>query len=166
MTIVRASIAIVLSILISACASSVEATLPPQPDISVVRLRSEPYSFEYSSGLDAPARVVVRDLQTWQSLWAQIYRRHGAAPPLPTIDFSREMIIVAALGSRASGGYGIIIDGASWQGSGIAVTVRSISPGPRCGVTAALTQPVDIARMPRRDGEVRFVERAEVSDCS
>jgi hypothetical protein len=142
------------------------AVAASQPDISVARLRSEPYSLDYNSGLDSPARLVVRDAETWRSLWAQIYRNHGVAPPIPTIDFSREMLVVAALGSRASGGYSIMIDGASAQGSDVVVTVRSISPGPKCGVTAALTQPVDVARMPRRDGPVRFVERAEVTACS
>lgn len=77
------------------------------------------------------------------------------------------MVVVVALGLRMSGGYGILIDGASEIGADeVAVAVRSISPGPRCGVTGALIQPVDIARLPRRDGPVHFVEDSEVHSCT
>jgi hypothetical protein len=157
--------AVVLSLFASACASSEQSTLPPGPNIPVVRLRAEPYSFEFYSGLNTPARLVVRDAAAWQSLWAQIYQRRFPVPPVPAIDFSREMLVVVALGSRSSGGYGILIDGASGEGANVTIAVRSISPAPTCGVTGALTQPVDIARLPRKDGEVRFLERAEVKEC-
>jgi hypothetical protein len=156
---------VMLTLLASACASPEQSTLPPGPSIPVVRLRAEPYSFEFYSGLNTPARLVVRDAAAWQSLWAQIYQRRFPVPPVPAIDFSREMLVVVALGSRSSGGYGIMIDGASDGGAYVTIAVRSISPSPKCGVTAALTQPVDIARLPRRDGEVRFLEHAEVREC-
>jgi hypothetical protein len=157
--------AIALTLFAAACASSEQSTLPPGPKIPVVRLRAEPYSFEFYSGLNTPARLAVRDAASWQSLWAQIYQRRFPVPPVPAIDFSRDMLVVAALGSRSSGGYVILIDGASGEGADVTIAVRSISPGPKCGVTGALTQPVDIARLPRRDGEVRFLEHAEIRDC-
>jgi hypothetical protein len=132
----------------------------------MVRLRGDPYSFASSSGLDKPARIVVRDDVTWRALWSQIYLGSAPVPPLPAIDFSREMIVVVALGSRSTGGYGILLEDASADAKdGTAIAVRSMSPGPGCGVTLAFTQPVDIARLPLRQGEVRFVERAQVFDC-
>ena len=157
---------VMLTLCLAACAAPEQSTLPPGPTLPVVRLRSEPYSFEYNSGLSAPARLVVRDAGAWQSLWTQIYDGRSTVPPLPAVDFSRDMIVVAALGTRSSGGYSIMIDGASGAGANITIAVRAISPGRTCGVTAALTQPVDIARLPRRDGKVSFVERAEVKECS
>jgi hypothetical protein len=156
---------IVFTVVGCACAGSEMSTSPPGTPVSIVRLRSEPYSFTFVSGFDKPARLVVRDAATWQSVWAQTFRG-GSVPPIPVIDFSREMLVVVALGSHSSGGYGILLDGASAEATGdLAVEVRSISPGSGCGVTAAFTQPVDIARVPRRDGAVRFVESSEVTNC-
>jgi hypothetical protein len=133
--------------------------------IPIVRLRAEPYSFTYYSGMDTPARLVIRDAVEWRVVWNEIHRRQSPLPTLPAVDFAREMIVIAALGSHSSGGYGILVDRAFEAGtSAISVAIRSISPGPRCGVTAAFTQPVDIARIPRR-GNVRFVEHAEITDC-
>jgi len=154
------------AVLAAGCATSEVSTSPPGSSISIVRLRSEPYSFTFVSGFNEPARLMVRDPATWQAVWVQTFRGASPLPPLPDIDFSREMVVVVALGSHSSGGYGILIEGASEAGAdGVELAIHSISPGPKCGVTGAFTQPVDIARMPRRDGAVRFVERNEVTHC-
>ena len=133
--------------------------------VAVTRLRGEPYPLTHYSGLTTAQRLVVRDEAAWRDAWAAIWRDATPAPPLPSIDFAREMVVVAALGERNSGGYGILIDSAAASGGGLRVFVRTTSPGPRCFVTGALTQPVDAARLPRVDGPVEFVERAEVTDC-
>jgi hypothetical protein len=154
-------------VLNSACSDDPRPTQTlPGTSLTMVRLRDEPYSFSFNSGFDKPARLVVRDPVTWRVVWNQTYLRQTPVPPLPSVDFSREMIVVAALGSRSSGGYSILLDGASGLANdGIEVIVDSSSPGSECGVTAAFTQPVDIARLPLRIGAVNFVERAHVSHC-
>jgi PrcB C-terminal len=157
---------VALAMVAVACSSSEISTSPPGVAIPVVRLRSDPYSFTFYSGMTVPARLVVRDAVTWQAVWAQVYRGMSPVPPTPSIDFSQEMVIVAALGTYGSGGYGILVDGASEaDAGGAAIAIRSNSPGPSCVVTLAFTQPVDIARMPRRDGAVTFVERSSVTNC-
>jgi hypothetical protein len=107
---------------------------------------------------------VIRDPVTWQTVWKEIWRGSSEVPPVPAIDFSSEMIVVAALGARSTGGYGILIDGANEVANGgVNVTIRSTSPL-NCLVTEAFTQPVDIARVPIR-GKVEFTERSEVHQC-
>ena len=133
--------------------------------VPVVRLRAEPYSLTYLSGLDEPRRTVVRDEPAWREAWSGIWRRHSPEPPLPQVDFAREMLVVAALGTRPTTGYSILIDSAFADGEGLLVQVRTIAPGPRCGTGQALTQPVDVARVPRTEGAVRFRDRPEVHDC-
>ena len=149
-----------------ACSSSEISTSPPGTAIPIVRLRSDPYSFAFYSGITAPARLVVRDAVTWQAAWAQINRGVSPVSPAPSIDFSREMVIVAALGTRGSSGYDVLIDGATEaDAGGAAIAIRSTSPGVGCASLTVLTQPVDIARMPIRNGAVTFVERSSVTNC-
>lgn len=136
----------------------------PATPVTVTRLRPEPLSFTYNSGLTRAQRLVVRDEATWRELWASIWRG-GSVPPLPPVDFTREMLIVAALGQQPTGGHGIFVDGASAAAGGLAVRIRTVSPGPQCATSAALTEPVDIARLPRHDGPVTFEERAETQEC-
>lgn len=119
----------------------------------------------HTSGVRESARLVVRDDALWRATWAAIWSPFRPEPDLPPVDFAREMVAVAALGERSSGGHAIVVDSASLDGATLVVHVRTVTSGPRCYVTAALTQPVDAVRLPRHDGAVRFSERAEVFRC-
>jgi hypothetical protein len=133
----------------------------------MVRLRAEPYAFAFNSGFDMPARLVVIDADTWRAVWNQIYLRSAPVPPLPVVDFSKEMIVVVALGSRSTGGFNILLTGANeLSADGTTISISSVSPGPGCITTQAFVEPVDIARVARRNGEVRFVEQSRVAECS
>lgn len=121
--------------------------------------------YRHSSGYGDSARLVIRNRDQWDDVWSRIVSNHGPKPPAPTIDFSREVIIVAALGTRATGGYSIAVTDVSEESAGLVATVVRTNPGPTCGTTAALTAPVDIVRVNRLDVPVRFVEQQRVTDC-
>lgn len=75
------------------------------------------------------------------------------------------VILVAALGERSSGGYGILLHRAVRRGGHVEVIVRSTSPGRSCGVPDVLPQPVDLARLPRTSRSIRFREQKKVKQC-
>jgi PrcB C-terminal len=148
-----------------ACGSAPSAPGAPGEVLAVVRLRPEPFSFSYTSGLTQPRQMLVRSATEWRQVWDAIWREHSPKPPLPEIDFAREMVVVAALGERPTGGYSVFIEAASAGPDGIALRIRSVSPASGCGVTLAQTQPVDVARIPRREGPATFAEQREIQDC-
>jgi hypothetical protein len=148
-----------------ACSASLDAPEEPGTPVPVNRLRAEPYSFADNSGMRESERLVVRDETTWRTVWAAIWRNSTTVPEVPSIDFAREMLVVAALGQRGTGGFGILVESARMTNDGLAVRIRTFAPGARCVTTQALTQPVDVARLPRSDGAVRFRDVAVVVDC-
>jgi hypothetical protein len=133
--------------------------------LNLARLRATPGSFDDNSGLVDSVRAVVRDSAAWHSLWAEINRPFIPPPALPSIDFDRDIIVVAALGARPTGGYGIMIEGATEDSSGIEVSVVQSSPGHGCALSAARTEPVDLARISVTKRPVRFRERTVVVPC-
>ena len=133
--------------------------------VTLTRFRTDSYAFAFNSGITSPLNVVVRDPAAWSELWQNIHAPMTPAPPLPVVDFSREMIIAAGLGNRLSGGYDVLLARAAEDASGLQIEVIETSPGPGCATTQALTQPVDLARTPRRDGPVRFVTTRRVNHC-
>jgi protease stability complex PrcB-like protein len=153
-------------LLLLACAPGIfGCTQPLAPDsaatpVPVVRLLFTSYS-----GLIEPQRLVVRDPAAWAEVWTAIWRSHSPLPELPQVDFAREMLVVVALGARPNGGYGILVDSAIATADDVDVWIRAISPGPSCVVTTAVSQPVDIARLPRSDGVLRFHDRTEERAC-
>ena len=121
--------------------------------------------YRHSSGFDERMRTVVRDSATWGRLWTQTMGSHSPKAPLPATNFARELLILAAMGTRSSGGYTITIDSVFTAADTVHVIVREWSPGRTCGTTAALTEPVAIARVERYELPTRFVERADTVRC-
>jgi len=117
----------------------------------------------YYSSLGKPERLLVRDEATFADVWTRAF---GPDVPLPRVDFEHERVIVAALGARASGGYGIEVKSAVVEGGELVVEVTSTSPGRDCVVTLATTQPVDMVKVRLRAGAARFREQSLVKDCS
>ncbi len=134
--------------------------------VALTRLRDGPTAFTSYSGLADSALVVVRDSSAWQELWQRVNRPFIPAPPVPTVDFQQEMIVVAALGTRPTAGHDVVIEGAQQDSAGIEILVRRSQPAPGCPVAAAVTQPVDLARMRFDRRAVRFRERQVVVPCS
>jgi len=152
---------VAMTLLLVACSGSVSEP-PSGTRIPLTRLRAEPYSFAYYTGIKQSERLVVRDEATWQSVWTSI---SGSVTPPPTVDFTKEMLIVAALGSRSTGGYSIVVDSALMTSKELIVWVGTSSPGPKCLTTQAFTSPVDIARIQRIEAPVSFVDVATVVQC-
>lgn len=117
------------------------------------------------SGFGTSERVVVRSASHWEAIWEQAFALQTDVPPRPAIDFATEMVLVVALGSRPTGGYGIAIEDLVTGGTGLSVLVAATSPGPSCGTTQAVTQPVEIVRVHAVSGEVSFNERSLVHQC-
>jgi hypothetical protein len=135
-------------------------------NVPLTRLRDGPSAFSSYSGLTDAARLVVRDSGAWRRLWQRVNQPFIPAPAAPAIDFQQEMIVVAALGTRPSAGHDIMIEGAEEDSAGIEIVVRRSEPAPGCPVAAAVTQPVDMARMRVDRRVVRFRERQVVVPCS
>lgn len=136
-----------------------DATLVPDD-------RVEPLLEESSGGLDEEAREVVRTPELWTETWQALYEGRSPVPERPAVDFERSMVIVAATGSRPTGGYEIEVESVHRHGESLFVVVRATSPGDDCMVTQALTAPTTAVRVPRVDGDVEFVEEESVHECS
>ena len=110
-----------------------------------------------NSGVTKASEVVVRTAEEWQKLWAQ----HGApqrpSPPLPRVDFGREMVVAVFMGEQRTGGYGIQVTGLRVGDRAITVEVKRSQPPPDAIVTQALTQPFHLVAIKKSDLPVKFV---------
>jgi PrcB C-terminal len=123
-----------------------------------------------SSGLHSETFRAVRSEKEWSTLWQLLAQNrpsdaaHDTEPP--QVDFTKFTILVAALGTRATGGYTVSIQYAYDDGAVIHASVLEVRPGPNCTVGLAFTYPIVIALIPRRDRTVRFELETAAVDCS
>ena len=147
-------------LLVAGCAAA------PSYDLSLTRLGTGPRALEISSGFTAPANIVIRDQAEWESLWNTIYANMSPRPPVPVVDFTRSLIVGRAMGSKPTGGFDVLVSGLIRQGREYVVQIREIQPGAGCGVTLAVTSPVDLARIARHDEPIKFAVATETRTCS
>lgn len=150
---------------IMGCSGTIYQPDGPRTSVTVTRFRTEPYPFSVYSSVSDAERVVIRDAVTWQAAWASLFPARAPIPAPPNVDFTKEMVVFAALGSRPTGGFGILVDSAAITSSGLLVWVGTLSPGPHCVTTQAFTSPADIARLPRTDMVVHFADVPKVAEC-
>ena len=153
-----------LALLINGACSLPEA--PTTTTLSLTRFRAEDVAYLQYSGYDQPTTFVVRDNATWESTWNQIHRRLSSVPPLPAVNFSVEMIAVAGLGGQPTSGYDLVLSNASEGDGTVTVEAKTRSPATRCAILPVVTSPIDLARLPRREGPVVFRLMPIATSCS
>jgi hypothetical protein len=139
-------------------------SLAPRLAVPILELPAlEPYRTH--SGFRAPARLVIREQAAWTEAWSTIVSGSEPAPVAPAVNFDQFMVLLAAAGSRGSGGHSIEVRHVTEDSAELAVEVEAVSPGATCVVTMGFTQPLHAVLVPARAGAVRFVERQRVEEC-
>ena len=144
------------------CTPVVDPQLPPD---SVPLDETEQVLDAQYTGLVQRERTVIRDAQAWSRFWRQAHSNVMPQPPVPSIDFTRNIVVAAAMGTRNTGGFSIDIEGVYVADTDIYVVVEERTPGTRCITTQALTAPAAAVRLPRAGASVSFVERSETLNC-
>jgi hypothetical protein len=160
---------LLLAALAAGCAEL--PSISPAPDlgelvgepVQLVRLRE--YFPAYSSGFGVQARLVVTSQAEWEAAWQRVWHGSSPVPAAPVVDFEREVVLLAAMGSRSSGGYHVQVQQAVAQADRVVVRVIETSPGSGCITFAAFTEPVDIVKLPRTAVPIEFQTVTTVHEC-
>lgn len=104
---------------------------------------------------------VITDAKEWAQLWRLMHRGIEPMPDLPTVDFSRQMVLAAFMGRKPTGGYAIQITRIVAENGTITVTVRETAPSPNTPVIQVLTHPFHLVVIPKVSGTVRFVREQD-----
>jgi hypothetical protein len=118
------------------------------------------------SGYREKQFVVLRSATEAQAAWRRMWSAESAVPSFPAVDFRREMLVVAALGERVSGGYAVAISDAVVEGAVLQVGVVETRPGQGCVTPAVMTSPAVLAKLPRFEGRVELVEFVVWEECA
>jgi hypothetical protein len=119
----------------------------------------------YYSGIETAEHGVVRDSAAWAALWGRIVGAGSPPQPLPAVNFSRDMVVYAALGTRPTSGHSAAVTAVYEAEGAYHVVVTDVRLGPGCATSPALTAAVAVVRTPQWAGEVRFVRRTGTRRC-
>ena len=104
-----------------------------------------------SSQIQEPREVVVRSAAEWERLWSA-----HSSQPLPTVDFSRSLVVGVFLGTRPTAGYTVEITAVNGDDDRVVVEYLEHRPAPDAFVAQVLTSPFHVVSLPRDVGAIEF----------
>ena len=126
--------------------------------------------YDNTAGIQDSVRMVVRDPNTLTSVWQRATAGQATPPPAPTIDFGRDMVIVAGAG-RMTPDDQIRVDSVGMRKESADGKVRDVltawvSTIESCRRFRTDAYPLEIVRVRRFEGTVRFAEqRVKQTGC-
>jgi hypothetical protein len=144
-------------------------TLIPGPEMTVTVMvplrfggtRPPPLPWVNTFPSENKLRLVIKNREEFSDYWKRLTSRvspHRWVPPMPEIDFSKETIVVSAMGMRPSSGYGTIIDGVCEVDGQVEVFISNVEDPCRGMQLQIITAPADAVRIPRTDLPIVFRE--------
>lgn len=113
-------------------------------------------------GAPAGAPVTYIDVSGFNAFWA----RHAPGKPLPAVDFTREMVVVAFVGVRREAGDSVEVRRILQVAEGSLIEVHERVPGEFCSPKARTQVPYHVVVAPRTPVPHRFAEvRMEPVPC-
>lgn len=110
----------------------------PMPMTRLIHYGSSPF------GTDTT--VVVRDSASWAALWNRLHESYEV-PPLPTVDFTREMLVGVAMGTRPTTGYDVQLTAAALDRGILRVQAYETEPDRSCIEGDIVGSPFALARV-------------------
>lgn len=123
--------------------------------------REIPHPWVSSFPSENKLRLVIKNREEFSDFWKRLTSRVSPGrwvPPMPEIDFSKETIVVSAMGTRPTSGYGTMIDGACEVDGQVEVFISNIEDPCSGAQLQVLTAPADAVRIPRTDLPIVFRE--------
>jgi hypothetical protein len=101
------------------------------------------------TGIETPTRTLIATPETWATTWAKIFASYAPTqrPPLPAIDFTSRVVVLAAAGVRGAQGFFFTIEEVRSLDGTLQVIV--LERWPSCGTLPALSAPVHAVSVPR-----------------
>ncbi|CAN5819168.1 hypothetical protein BH23GEM11_BH23GEM11_13510 [soil metagenome] len=168
---------ILLVVLALAACGRGQSSPPPAaaPGFQLQPPTSEPYPapqrlyYDNGGGIQDSLRVVVREEGGLRARWEQATSRQTVPPPPPEVDFGRDMVVLVSAGRMTTEDQ-IRVDSATvtrsmdQSGEMQSVLVIHVRTTRGCGRFNVDAFPIELLRLRRFDGEVRFSERSSQAE--
>jgi len=114
-----------------------------------------------NAGFSEKYQTVIYSEKDFQKLWSDTYSNFSEKPPVPSVNFSNQMVVAVYFGFYSTGGASVKINGVSINDYDMKVDVLQTLPGKNCVTTDVITYPFDMVVIPKYTGKIvhNFVDK-------
>ncbi|MGL4611111.1 MAG: protease complex subunit PrcB family protein [Trueperaceae bacterium] len=94
-----------------------------------------------ATGVEQAQYVLITNDDQLLEFWNQAHGAQINVPSVPDVDFFRETIVAAFMGTKPTGGYGLNVDRVTLEGSDAYINLTELQPAADAITTQALTSP-------------------------
>jgi len=125
-----------------------------QPSVSTVPFQT--IAFGEESGVKSWQTLVLTEQEQWEELWKEhvSYTRHP--PPMPQVDFAKEMVIAIFGGIQAEGSLLRITKVEKWRDRLVVHYTVDEPSCSKCSLPTGMVQPFHIIKLERTDLPIVF----------
>lgn len=145
----RRTLSLVASLLLLVALGCGGSKSPTEPIVRPVSFQTIYRS--QTSGIHAQRGEIIQTADRWAAVWAEIHQGESMVPPLPAVDFSTEMVVLAAAGDLPDGCWNVQVSNVAPNVVRVNVAVAVTHPPVGCGCATVVVQPVDVVRAQKLD---------------
>src|SRR6266498_1127183 len=123
---------------------------PTTPDSGTPLPQQTLYDYK-SSGITVRRNEAIRDAARWQAVWAELHIGSFPVPPVPAVDFSRDMVVLAALGTTQDSCFSIAVASVVATSSLATVGIEISRFPPNCTCPPFSVTPAHAVKVRRTD---------------
>lgn len=109
------------------------------------------------SAITSAQNLLIKDEASWAKLWTEHVSNMMPAPPMPSVDFSKNMVLALFMGQKPNGCYGINVVNVWRAGGKLSVAIHYSVPAEASICTMSLTSPAELIQLARTDEPVEFI---------
>lgn len=119
-----------------------------------------------NTGIRAQRGEVISRESRWSQVWDEINSTISPKPPLPTVNWDTQMLVLAARGETADACKDVEIERVERQSGELRVSIAEKNPGANCGACPpVVVHPVHVVAVPRAATGARFDWHAATANC-
>ena len=148
-----------ITVLSSSVVASAQARPPAQPAGESFTVLAQ----GTTSAIDRERFAVIRDEAAFKALWNQHNAGVSPTPPVPEVNFSKDMVIAGFAGTRDTGGYVLRFDALLRKGNDLEARLTLMQPSNQCMVAQMMTAPFVLVTTHRNSLRVSFKRDTKIS---
>ena len=150
---------IYLSLFLYAC--SVNKTQHNSSPLTFKSIAKDSYG-----GFEEPTLEQYTNQKDFETAWRKAWSNFSDSVSLPQIDFTKNNVVLVALGMRNNGGYQLKLNSVIENNKEVIIDYTEFTPNQKCLYTQALVFPYEFISISKTSKKIEFRLSKQIGDCN